>query len=158
MEVWRPGLNLEPLPNCSVSIDGIGTFNRVIINGNKSFPYHDIKILWDKDNKILFNVYRKPGKLVKYLNHDSHHHWLHKTVVISGVELRLALLTPRTPANKDLSLSKIYPDKHDALWLARQIKFGQKMRMLKAILDDEPSSSPARLKKNRAPSTSMIHY
>jgi hypothetical protein len=124
LEVWCPGSNLGPLPNSSVSLVGIGTSDRVLINNNESFPYLDVKISWDKNNKILFNVYRKPIELVKYLNHDSHHHRLHKTAVLSGVELRLALLTTRTPTNKYLSLSETYPDKHDALWLARQIKFG----------------------------------
>jgi hypothetical protein len=145
MEVWCPGSNLGPLPNSSVSIVGIGRFNRVLINGNKSFPYLNIKILWDKNNKILFNVYRKPCKLAKYLNHNSHHYWLHKTVVLSGVELRLALLTTRTPTNKDLSISEIYPDKHDALWLTGKIKLGQKMQTLKTVLGYELNSGPARL-------------
>ncbi len=96
-------------------------------------------------------MYRKSGKLGKYLNHNSHHHQLHKMAVLSGVELRLALLTTRTPTNEDLSPSKIYPDKHNALQLAGQIKFGQKMRMLKVVLEDESSSGPARLgKKLRA--------
>jgi hypothetical protein len=114
--------------------------------------------LWDENNKILLNMYRKPGKLVRYLNHDSHHHRLHKTTVLSGVELRLALLTTKTPTNEDLSLSKIYPDKHDALQLARQIKFGQKMQTLKAVLDYKSSPGPAGLKKNFTQPTSVIHY
>jgi hypothetical protein len=118
---------------------------------NPSHIYLDVKILWDENNKILFNVYRKPGKLVKYLNHDSHHHRLHKTAVLSGMELCLALLTTRTPTKEDLSLSKIYPDKHDALRLTGQIKLRQKMQTLKAFLYDKSSSGPARLeKKSRA--------
>jgi hypothetical protein len=96
-------------------------------------------------------MYRKSGKLGKYLNHNSHHHRLHKMAVLSGMELHLALLTTRTPTNEDLSLPKIYPEKHNALQLAEQIKFGQKMRMLKVVLEDESSSGPARLeKKSRA--------
>ena len=54
MEVWRLGLNSGPLPNSSVSIVGIGTFDRVLINSNESFPYLDVKISWDKNNKFLF--------------------------------------------------------------------------------------------------------
>ncbi len=68
MEIWRPGLDSSPLPNSSVSIAGIGTFNTVSINGDSSFPYLDIKLSWNKDNNLLFNVHIKPGKLVKYLN------------------------------------------------------------------------------------------
>jgi hypothetical protein len=79
------------------------------------------------------------------------------------MELRQALLTTRTPTNNDLSLSEIYPDKHDALWLARQIMFRQKMQMLKAVLDDESSSGPARLEKklratNKRDSPIVIKY
>jgi hypothetical protein len=46
-----------------------------------------------------------------------------------------------------LSLSDIYPDKDEALWLAGQLKLGQKMRTLSAVLDDKMSSGPARLEK-----------
>ena len=50
-----------------------------------------------------------------------------------------------------MSLSDIYPDKHDALRLAGQLKLDQKMRTLGAVLDDESDSGPARLeKKSRA--------
>jgi hypothetical protein len=119
----------------------------VSINGNRSFPYLNIKLSWNKDNTLLFNVHRKPGVLVKYLNSDSHHHRHHKTAVLSGVKLRLALLTTRNPANADLSLSDIYPDKDEALRLAEQLKLGQKMRTLSAVLDNETSSDPARLEK-----------
>jgi hypothetical protein len=92
-------------------------------------------------------MHKKPGKLVKYLNSDSHHHWHHKTMVLSDVELRLALLTKRTLAKANLSLFDIYPDKDKALRLARQLKLGQKMRTLSAILDDKTNSGLARLEK-----------
>jgi hypothetical protein len=106
---------------------GIKTFDTVSINGDCSFLYLDIKLSWNKDNTLLINIHRKPGKLVKHLNSDSHHHWHHKSAVLSGVELRLALLTTRTPANANLSLLDIYPDKDKALRLAGQLKLGQKM-------------------------------
>jgi hypothetical protein len=60
-------------------------------------------------------MHKKPGKLVNYLNSDSHHHWHHKTAVLSGIELHLALISTRTWANAYLSLSDIYPDKDEAL-------------------------------------------
>jgi hypothetical protein len=59
---------LGPLPNSSVSITGIGTFNTISINGDRSISYLDIKLLWNKDNTLLFNVHRKPGKLVNSLS------------------------------------------------------------------------------------------
>ncbi len=124
MEIWRPGSDLNPLPNSSVSVVGIGTFDTTTINGNNSFLYLNIKLLWNEENNLLFSVHKNPGKLVKYLNSDSHHHWHHKTMVLSGVELCLALLTTRTPANANLSLSNIYPDKDKALRLAGQLKLG----------------------------------
>jgi hypothetical protein len=55
------------------------------------------------------------ARQVKYLNSDSHHHRRHKTTVLSGIELHLALLTTRTPTNANLSLSDIYLDKDKAL-------------------------------------------
>jgi hypothetical protein len=61
--------------------------------------------------------------------------------------LRLALLTTRTPANANLSLSDICPDKDKALRLAGQLKLGQKMRTLSTVLEDEINSGTARLEK-----------
>jgi hypothetical protein len=78
---------------------------------------------------------------------DSHHHQHHKTAVLSGVELRLALLTTSIPANADLSLLDIYPNKDEALRLTGQLKLGQKMQTLSAVLDNKTSSGPARLEK-----------
>jgi hypothetical protein len=84
-----------------------------------------------------FNVYQKPGKLVKYLNTTSHHHKNHKAAVLSGVELCLALPTTVTADNEHLSMSDIYPDKHEALSVAGQLKSDQKMRSLHDILEDD---------------------
>ncbi len=94
------------------------------INDDLSFPYLDVKISWDEEGQLIFGVHQKPGKLVKYLNHDSHHHCHHKNAVLSGVKLQLALLTAMTKANADMSMSKIYPNKHDALSLAGQLRPG----------------------------------
>ena len=92
MEVWRPGCESPgPLAGSSVTVEGIGTFDRVTIFGEQSFPYLDIHLSWNENNKLTFGVHRKPGELVKYLNSDSHHHRHHKAVVLKGVELRLAL-------------------------------------------------------------------
>jgi hypothetical protein len=46
-----------------------------------------------------------------------------------------------------MSLLDIYPDKHDALRLAGQLKHDQKMCRLGAVLDDKSNSGPARLEK-----------
>jgi hypothetical protein len=94
----------------------------------------------------MFNVYKKPGELVKYLNTNSHHQH-HKTAVLSGVELRLALLTTTTPTNVNLSLSDIYPDKHEALQTAGKICAGEKMRTIQAVIDEESRSRQERDKK-----------
>jgi hypothetical protein len=107
-----PWLRFGPTPKFFI---GIGTFDTVTINGNNSFPYLNIKLSWNEANNLLFSMHKKPGKLVKYLNSDSHHHRHHKTVGLSGVGLHLVLLTTRTPANANLSLSDIYLDKDKAL-------------------------------------------
>jgi len=60
----------------------------------------------------------------------------HKTAVLQGVELHLALLTTVLEENENLSLSDIYPDKHEALSIAGQIKTGEKMRTLCEVLND----------------------
>jgi len=148
MEIWRPDTVSGPLPDCSVTVPGLGTFDTICINGEHSFPYLDVKLTWMDDNCLKFNVYQKPGELVKYLNMDSHHHRHH---MLKGVELQLALLTTRTPQNENVSLSDFYHDKHEALRIAGHLKDGQMMRMLGAVLDDESSSGPNRLdKKSRA--------
>jgi hypothetical protein len=163
MEIWHPGSISGPLPNSSISVVGIRTFNTVTINGNYSFLYLDIKLSWNDENNLLFSMHKKPGKLVKYLNSDSRHHQHHKTAVLSGVKLHLALLTTRTPANANLSLSDIYPDKEEALRLARQLKLGQKMRTLSAVLNDKTNSGPTRLEKksrtiNKCGSSFVVKY
>ncbi len=107
MEIWQSGETSSPLQVSEVLIKGIGTFHRASINGNKSFPYLDIQISWNDEGRPHFNVYKKPGELVKYLNHDSHHHSSHKTAVLSGVELWLALLTTKTADNLNKSMSDI---------------------------------------------------
>ena len=143
MEIWNPGTISGPLPDCSVTIPGLGTYDTICINGDRSFPYLDVRLAWTDDNKIRFCVHRKPGELVKYLNTDSHHHRTHKKAVLSGVELRLALLTTRTPENENLCLSDLYCNSHLALQIAGQLKEGQKMRTLGAVLDDETMNGPA---------------
>jgi hypothetical protein len=117
------------------------------VNSDSSFLHIDIKLSWNKENNLLFSVYKKLDELVKYLNMDSHHHWHHKAAVLASVELCLALLTTLTPTNSKRSIFNIYPDKHDALLIAGQIKPGQKMRTLKAVLKKEPQSSLTRLEK-----------
>jgi hypothetical protein len=73
------------------------------------------------------------------------------------------LLTTRTPANANLSLSGIYPDKDKALWLAGQLKLGQKMRTLSAVLDNKTNSGPTILEKksrtiNKPDSLFIVKY
>jgi hypothetical protein len=62
-----------------------------------------------------------------------------------------------TPANADMSLSDIYPDKHDTLQIAGQIHRGDKMRALKAILDEDLQSGIARREKKSQGTTNAIH-
>jgi hypothetical protein len=147
MEIWRPGKTSQPLPTSEVSVEGIGTFHRVSINGNTSYPYLDIQLSWNDEGKLHFGVYKKPGELVKYLNNDSHHHRNHKAAVLSGVKLRLALLTTKTATNENQSISDIYPDKHEALTIAGQLKNGKKTQKLGEVLEDESRSGPSRLEK-----------
>ena len=91
MEVWRPGDVSGPLPDSLVSVEGIGDFHTVSINGDHHFPYLDIKLSWSEANTLeantlVFGVHCKPGKSVKYLNDtDSHHHRHHKTAVLEWV-------------------------------------------------------------------------
>jgi hypothetical protein len=74
MEIWRPGKTSQPLSTSEVSVEGIGKFHQVCINGNTSFPYLDIQLSWNEEGKLYFGVYKKPGESVKYLSNNSHHH------------------------------------------------------------------------------------
>jgi hypothetical protein len=56
----------------------------------------------------------------------SHHYKNHKAVVISGNKLGLALLNTVTADNEHLSRSDNYPDKHEALSVAGQLKPDQR--------------------------------
>ncbi len=84
---------------------------------------------------------------MKYLNTHSHHYRHHKSAVLSGVELWLALLTTMTPENADLSISTTYPDKHKALQTAGQLTENQEMQTLRAVLEDESWSGPLWLER-----------
>ncbi len=65
-----------------------------------------------------------------------------------GEELCLALLPTITNENKHLSLLDIYPDKHEALSIAGQLKVDQNMRSLcDILLDDESWYDSTRLEK-----------
>jgi hypothetical protein len=74
---------------------------------------------------------------MKYLNTHSHHYCHHKSAVLSGVELQLALLTTMTPDNADLSISTIYQDKLKALRTVGQLKENQEMRTVQAVHEDK---------------------
>jgi hypothetical protein len=65
MEIWRPGLPSKTLEGSEVTITGIGTFDHVSVNGNRLFPYLDIQLSWTEAGKLRFNVYKKPGELIK---------------------------------------------------------------------------------------------
>jgi hypothetical protein len=119
-----------------VTVPGIGTSNHVSFNGNYSFPLLDIQLSWNDAGKIKFNIYKKPGKLIKYLNTDSHHHKNHKTAVLQGMELCLALLPTVSDDDTTLSLLDIYPNKRKAFSTASQIKARQQMRTLCKVLND----------------------
>jgi hypothetical protein len=147
IEIWQPGETSQPLPTSEVSVEGIGTFQQASINGNTSFPYLDIQLSWNDEGKLYCGVYKKPGELVKYLKNDSHHHQNHKAIVLSSVELHLALLTTKTAANENQSISDVYPDKHESLTISGQLKNGKKMQKLGEVLEDESRLGPRRLKK-----------
>ncbi len=147
MEIWHPGKTSQPQLTSEVSVEGIGTFHQVSINGNTSFPYLDIQFSWNDKGKLYFGVYKKPEKVVKYLNHDSHHHRNHRAAVLSSVELHLTLLTTKTAADENQSISDTYPDKYDALTITGQLRNGKKMQMLGEVLEDKLRLGPTRLKK-----------
>jgi hypothetical protein len=146
MEIWSPVETSRPLPETLTSVPGTGQ-HRITINGESSFPYLDIKLSSNENNRLNFNVHKKPNELVTYLNTHSHHYRHHKSAVLSGLELRLALLTTMTPENADLSISTIYPEKHEALRTPGQLKENQEMRTLRAVREDESGSGPLRLER-----------
>ncbi len=106
-----------------------------------------MQLSWNNEGKLYFRAYKKPGELVKHLNNISHHRQNHKATVLSSVELHLALLTTKTAANENQSISDIYPNKHDTLTISGQLKNGEKMQKLGEVLEDESRSGPRRLKK-----------
>jgi hypothetical protein len=133
MGIWQPDLPTKILKGSETTIPGIGTFNHINIKGNTSFSYLDIQLSWTDAGKLRFNVYKKPGKLIKYLNTGSYHHTHHKTAVLQGVKLCLNLLTTVLDKNKNLSLSDINPDKHEACSIAGQIKTGEKRTICEVL-------------------------
>jgi hypothetical protein len=147
MEIWQPGLHSKTLEGLEVTVPGIETFDCISINGNTSFPYLDIQLSWTDGGKLRFNVYKKPGKLIKHLNTKGHHHKNHKKAVLQVVELHLALLTLVSDENKNLSLLNTYQDKHKALSIVGQIKTGEKTSTLCKVLNDNSWSGHTRLEK-----------
>jgi hypothetical protein len=78
--------------------------------------------------------------------------------ILQGVELRLTLLTTVLDKNENFSLSDIYPDKHEALFIASQIKSGEKVSILCEFLNNNFNLVLPDLKNNHAPLTNLIHY
>ncbi len=79
MEIWSSGKASRPLPETLTSVPSRGQFHRIsiTINRESSFPYLDIKLSWNEDDCLNFNIHKKPNKLVKYLNTHSHHYCHH---------------------------------------------------------------------------------
>ncbi len=116
--------------------------------------YLNIQLSRNDIGQLNFTIYKKLGKLVKDLNIHSHNHKHHKTAVLLGMELHLALLT--TLSNDNASM-------HEALSITRQIKAGQKMRTLCKVLGDKSWSGPAQLEKqlrsiDKRDSFSIVKY
>ncbi len=118
MEIWQPGLPTKILEGLETTVPGIGTFNHININWNNFSPYLYIQLSWTDAGKLRFNICKKPVEWIKYLNTNSHHYMNHKAAVLQGIDFCLALLATVLGKNENLSLSDIYPDKHEALCIA----------------------------------------
>ena len=82
------------------------------------FPFLDMKMLWDNEGDLKFEVYRKKGQALKYVDKQSLHRQSVFKSISKGVFTRLIRLTSVTDENKKLTLDKIYPEHTKALQAA----------------------------------------
>ena len=65
-DIWKPTKNIDKSRTEKIS-------NLVSVVHSTSFPFLDIKMTWNRHNKIEFKFYNKPNQLIKYVNDGSCH-------------------------------------------------------------------------------------
>eukprot|EP00957_Ditylum_brightwellii_P042737 3235917-Ditylum_brightwellii.AAC.1 len=65
-----------------------------------------MKLLWDKEGNLEFNVYQKKGQAMKYIDKQSLHRQPVFKSISKGVNTRLIRLTSVTEENKTLTVDK----------------------------------------------------
>ena len=63
----------------------------------------DANLSWNDEGRLSFKVYKKLSFQTKYMSKSNNHFLLHKTSIPHGVQIHLAMLTPRTEENRDTS-------------------------------------------------------
>ena len=104
-EIWKPDENPPP----QVKGDRFQVVTKV------KFPFLDMKMRWTPEGEIIFSVFRKTGKQLKYVVKESTYTPGTLRAIPSGDINRLAKLTSRKPFLRSEGVDKVYPDHANAL-------------------------------------------
>ena len=105
-EIWRPTEGIRKITKIDETISVVKS---------AFFPFLDMELSWNHDEKLNFKVHMKENQILKYLNKGSCHTSNCFKAILNGVFKRLSKLTSKTKSNLNLKLDKLYPDHAKAL-------------------------------------------
>ena len=79
------------------------------------FPFLNMKMRWNHQGELIFSVFRKSGKQLKYVVKESTYTPGTLRAIPSGDINRLAKLTSQKPFLRSEGVDKVYPDHVNAL-------------------------------------------
>ena len=143
-EIWRPDTNI---------VNETTTLNdKITIIRGKYFPFLDIEMYWNANNKLRFKVHLKENQQLKYLNKGSCHTAMCFAAIPNGVFKRLYKLTSSSNKMLNSRVDEIYPEHTNALKIADLIpKEFPKMNKIKKMTEDSKTKKKEKedLKKRK---------
>ena len=106
-DLWKPSNNINPITEKVTEVFSI--------TKGKFFPYLDIQMFWETDDKLEFKVYNKPNQKIKYANNGSCHTKHCLKAIPWGVLSRLAKLASKSKENLETKINELYPEHAEAL-------------------------------------------
>jgi len=82
---------------------------------SEAFPFLDMELYWNKDNKLNYRVHLKENQVIKYLSRGSNHPKACFKAIYTGVSKWLAKLTSITANSVNKKLIELYPEHAKAL-------------------------------------------
>ena len=88
-------------------------FQKMDLTGELSFL--DLRLKWDEDNSLFWDVFTKKETTIRYLNEDSLHTRVCKDGIGPGLMMRLARMTKKVEKLENVRVRDYYRDHFEAL-------------------------------------------